>query len=138
MRSSAVASSGMRAAWAGVCAGSNESAGKHKSGGTTNGNHWLQAALTQSAWAASRKKKSYFRAQYHRIVRRRGRRRALVAVAHSLLVVIYHILSTGGCYQGLGADYFAKRDPNGHRQRYYVRQLKLMGYAVTLAALSAA
>ena len=120
------------ASWTGICPGSNESAGKRKSGKSTNGNHWLRAALTQSAWAASRKKNCYFRAQYHRIVRRRGKKRALVAVAHSLLVVIYHVLKTGKNYKELGEDFFDRLDA-GRIRRHHVRRLEKLGYAVTLA-----
>jgi len=76
--------------WAGVCPGNHESAGKRKSGKTTKGNRWLRSALSQSAWAASRKKNSYFQAQYRRLAGRRGKKRAIVAVAHSLLTIIYH------------------------------------------------
>ena len=96
------------ASWAGVCPGNNESAGKRKSGKTTKGNRWLRTALVQSAWAATRKKDSYFQAQYRRLAPRRGKKRAVVAVAHSLLVVIYHMLKTGSSYRELGGDYFDK------------------------------
>jgi transposase len=92
--------------WVGVCPGSNESGGKRKSGKTTKGNRWLRTALVQSAWAAPRKKDSYFAARYRRLAARRGKKRAIFAVAHSLLTVIYHILKTGSTYQDLGADYF--------------------------------
>jgi transposase len=126
------------ASWAGICPGNNESAGKKKSGKTTKGSRWLRAALTQAAWAASHKKGSYFQAQYRRLAGRRGKKRAIIAVAHSLLVVIHRILSTGEVYSDLGADYFAKHDPSNRRKRYLVRQLETMGYAVTLVAQSAA
>jgi len=121
------------ASWAGVCPGSNESAGKRKSGRTTKGNRWLRAALSQAAWAASRTKQSYFRAQYRRLVGRRGKKRAIVAVGHSLLVVIYHVLLTGRPYQDLGVDYFDKLDA-ARIVRSHVRRLESLGYKVTLAA----
>lgn len=120
------------ASWAGVSPGSNESAGKRKGGKTTQGSRWLKSALVQSAWAASRTKDSYFRAQYHRLVGRRGKKRALMAVAHSLLVVIHHLLLTGDTYVGLGADYFDKLDADRIVRRH-VRRLEGLGYKVTLA-----
>lgn len=121
------------ASWAGMCPGSNESAGKRKSGKTTKGSRWLRAALVQSAWAASHTKRSYFRAQFHRLAGRRGRKRALVAVAHSLLVVIYHILLTGRAYSDLGIGYFDKLDSQ-RIVKSHVRRLEALGYQVTLVA----
>jgi transposase len=123
--------------WAGMCPGNNESAGKRKSGKTTKGNRWLRQTLVQAAWAASRKKKSYFHAQYRRLVGRRGKKRALVAVGHSLLVVIYHVLKTGMPYQELGPDYFDRLDPK-RLTRYHVKRLEALGYQVTLAEAEAA
>jgi transposase len=120
-------------AWAGMCPGSNESAGKRKSGKTTKGSKWLRAALNQAAWAASRTKNSYFRAQFRRLVGRRGTKRALVAVGHSLLVVIYHVLRTGRSYQDLGVDYFDKLDSK-RIVRSHVRRLESLGYDVKLTA----
>jgi transposase len=97
--------------WAGICPGHNESAGKRRSGKTRHANRWLKAALTQSAWAASRKRDSYFKAQLSRIAVRRGRKRAIVAVAHSLLTVAYHLLRDGGAFEDLGGDYFDRVKP---------------------------
>jgi transposase len=77
------------ASWAGLCPGNNESAGKRRSGQTTKGSPYLRAALTQAAWAAAHTKETYLAAQYHRLIRRMGRNKALVAVAHSLLVIVY-------------------------------------------------
>ncbi|RQW90557.1 MAG: IS110 family transposase [Geobacter sp.] len=119
--------------WAGVCPGSNESAGKRKSGKTTKGNRWLRSALVQAAWAATRKKDSYFQAQYRRLAARRGKKRAILAVAHSLLVVIYHMLKTGSTYQDLGGDYFDKLNKN-RLVPYLVRRFKDLGFRVTLEA----
>lgn len=120
------------ASWAGMCPGSNQSGGKRKSGKTTKGSRWLRATLVQAAWAATHKKDSYFQAQYRRLVGRRGKKRALVAVGHSLLVVIYHVLLTGSSYQDLGADYFDKlhmdRIVNSH-----VRRLQSLGFDVALS-----
>jgi transposase len=125
------------AAWAGICPGSNESGGKRKSGKTNKGSRWLRAALVQAAWGASRTKKSYFRVQFRRLMGRRGTKRAIVAVAHSLLVVIYHILLTGREYQDLGAAYFDKLDAS-RIAKAHVRRLESLGYVVTLAPKDAA
>jgi transposase len=94
--------------WAGMCPGNNESAGKKRSGKTTKGSRWLRQALVQAAWAASHKKNSYFQAHAQNLMRRRGRKRGLVAVAHSLLLVIYHLyhlLKDGTEYRDLGRDF---------------------------------
>jgi transposase len=125
------------ASWAGMCPGSNESAGKRKSGKTTKGSRWLRASLVQSAWAASHTKYSYFRGQFHRLAGRRGRKRALVAVGHSLLVVIYNILLTGRTYSDLGVDYFDKLDSQ-RIVKSHVKRLERLGYKVTLAPLQSA
>lgn len=93
-------SSGRLASWAGLCPGNNESAGKHFSGRTRKGSKWLRSGLTQSAKAASRSKGTYFYAQYGRLKARRGHGRATIAVAHSILVVAYHILDRGRPYEG--------------------------------------
>jgi transposase len=90
-----------------------------------------------SSWAASRKKKSYFYAQYRRLVGRRGKKRALVAVGHSLLVVIYHVLKTGTPYVELGPNYFDRLDSK-RLTRYHVKRLQSLGYQVTLAEAEAA
>jgi transposase len=121
------------ASWAGVCPGNNESAGKRKSGRTTQGNRWLRTALVQSAWAATRKKDSYFQAQYRRLAARRGKKRAILAVAHSLLVVIYHMLKTGSTYKDLGGDYFDKLNAK-RLLPHLVKRIKDLGYQVTLEA----
>jgi len=119
------------ASWSSVCPGSNESGGKRKSGKTTKGNRC--SALVQAAWAASRKKDSYFQAQYRRLAARRGKKRAILAVAHSLLVVIYHMLKTGSSYKDLGGDYFDKLNKN-RLVPYLVRRFKDLGFRVTLEA----
>jgi transposase len=94
------------ASWAGVAPGNNESAGKRLSGRTTKGNQALVAALTQAAWAASHTKNTYLSAQYRRIAARRGRKKAIVAVAHSILVIAYHLVKNEETYRELGGDYF--------------------------------
>jgi transposase len=119
--------------WAGVCPGNHESAGKRQRGTTTQGNKWLRAALVQAAWSATRKKDSYFQAQYRRLAARRGKKRAILAVAHSLLVVIYHMLKTGSTYKDLGSDYFDKLNKN-RLVPYMVRRFKDLGFKVTLEA----
>jgi len=80
------------ASWAGVCPGNCQSAGQRKSGKTTDGNPYLKAVLSQMAWIVSRMKDNYLSAFYHRIARRQGKKRAIVAVAHKILVIIYHML----------------------------------------------
>ena len=121
------------ASWAGVCPGNNESAGKRKSGRTTHGNRWVRTALVQSAWAATRKKDSYFAAQYRRLAARRGKKRAIFAVAHSLLTVIYHMLKTGSTYKDLGGDYFDKLNSK-RLLPHLVKRIKDLGYQVTIEA----
>lgn len=130
-------SAGHLCSWAGICPGSNESAGKRKSGKTTKGSKWLRSTLAQSAWAASKKKNSYFRAQYGRLVGRRGKKRAVIAVAHSLLTVIYYVLRDHVDYKDLGHDYFDKLNAN-RLVPYLVNRLKNMGYEVNLAPLESA
>ncbi len=119
------------AAWCGVAPGNNESAGKRRSGKVRPGNKWLRSMLIQAARAAVRKKGCYFGAQYGRLVGRKGDKRAIVAVAHSLVVVIYHLLERGTEYEDLGADYFTKRRPAALAQRL-ARQIEKLGYKVTL------
>jgi transposase len=92
------ASAAHLASWVGICPGNNESAGKRKSGRTTKGNKWLRVVLVQCAWAASRSKGTHLRQLYGRLVGRRGKKRALVAVAHRLLVIIYNVLKKGQLY----------------------------------------
>jgi transposase len=119
------------ASWAGLCPGNDESAGKRRSGKARHANRWLKAALTQSAWAASRKRDSYFKAQQSRLAARRGRKRAIVAVAHSLLTVAYHLLRDGVAFEDLGGDYFDRVRPE-RQARSLVNRLQKLGYKVTL------
>jgi transposase len=119
--------------WAGVSPGNNESAGKRKSGRTGHGNPWLRSALVEAAWAAARTKGSYLSAQYHRLAARRGAKRAILAVAHSILVIIYHLLRDGTTYQDLGSTYFDQRNAQAVLRRS-VRRLEGLGYRVTLEA----
>jgi transposase len=124
---------GHLSSWAKVCPGNNESAGKRKSGTTGQGNPWLRSTLVEAAWAAVRTKGSYLAAQYHRLAARRGAKRAILAVAHSILVIIYHLLRDGTTYQDLGGNYFDQRDPQAVLRRS-VRRLQGLGYKVTLEA----
>ncbi len=117
--------------WTGICPGNEESAGKRKRSKTTKGNRWLRRALTQAAWAATHTHDTYLQAQYHRLAGRRGKKRALVAVAHTLLVIIYHIIKYRVDYQDLGPEYFLRLEPQ--RQKHYlVKRLEQLGYEVQL------
>jgi len=117
--------------WAGMSPGNEESAGKRRTGRTTKGNRWLRAALVQSAWAASRTKNSYLSAQYRRLAGRRGKKRALVAVAHSMLVILYHMLKDHRPYSDLGRDFFDRAN-HDRLIRYYARRLQELGRTVIL------
>lgn len=123
--------------WTGICPGNRQSAGKRGSGKTNKGNRWLRRAMTQSAWAATHTKDSYFRAQYKRLVGRRGKKRAIVAVAHGLLVTIYHILKYHTEYVDLGADYFEHLHEE-RRLRRHISALVALGYTITPPQLKAA
>jgi transposase len=125
------------ASWVGVCPGSHESAGKRRRVGTTGGNQWLRRALIESARAAARTKRSYFGAQYRQIARRRGPNKAAVAVAHSLIELVWHLLSTGEVYNDLGEDYFTNRQDPERRARRLVAQLEELGFTVALQAAPA-
>lgn len=128
---------GHLASWAGLCPGNHESAGKRKTGRTTKGDRWLRTILVQAAWAASRSKGTYLQAQYHQLARRRGRKRALVAVAHTLLGIIYHMLRDGTTYVELGPDHLDRQDPE-RLTRQLVKRLERLGHKVTLEAKPAA
>jgi transposase len=119
------------ASWTGICPGNNESAGKRRSGRTNKGNRWLRRALSQAAWAAARSKQSYFSMQFKRLAARRGKKRAIVAIAHAMLVTIYHMLKEHTPYLDLGINHFETL--NGEkRKKSYIRRLEAMGYKVTL------
>lgn len=126
---------GHLASWAGVCPGNHVSAGRRTSSQTTKGNSYLGAILVQAAWAASHTKKTYLSAQYHRFAKRMGRKKALVAVAHSLLVMIYHMLSRHEPQRELGGDYFDRRNVE-QQQRRLIRRLESLGLKVTVEPLS--
>jgi transposase len=122
------------ASWAGRCPGNHESAGKRRSGKTPSANRHLDAVLTEMAHAAVRTKNSYFKAQYHRLAGRRGKKRAIGAVKHSLLVIVYYMLRDNKPYKDLGADYFDKLNPQ-QRIRYHVKRLKDLGQQVELSPM---
>lgn len=122
------------ASWTGVCPGSYESAGNRRHVSTTAGNQWLRRALIESARAAARTKGSYFGAQYRQIARRRGPNKAAVAVAHSLIELVWHLLSTGEVFNDLGDDYFKTRQDPERQARRLLAQLEDLGYTVTVTA----
>ncbi len=119
------------ASWAGLCPGSYESAGKRKSGKTRKGSAWLRRCLCQAAWAVSTKKNNYLSALYRRLAARRGKKRAIIAVAHALLQIAYDILRDGKWYRELGADYFDQLHPS-RVKRYLVKRLERLGFQVSL------
>lgn len=124
-------SAGHLASWAGLCPGNNESAGKHKSGKTRKGDRWLRAALTEAALSATRTSKSAFAARYRRVMRHRGHKKAVIAVAHAILVTAYHLLARRTAYQDLGPDYYDRRHTERVRQRA-IQTLEHQGYRVIL------
>jgi len=119
------------ASWAALCPGNNESAGKRLSGKTRKGNVWLRRTMCEVAWAASHTKDTYFAAQFRRIASRRGNKRALMAVAHSILVTAYHMLKHKRHYTELGADFFDVINRDKVRDRL-VQRLSKLGFDVTL------
>ncbi|MDP8921636.1 MAG: transposase [Chloroflexota bacterium] len=123
--------------WAALCPGNHESAGKRRHGRLRHGNRWLRSVLLQAAWAAIKVKDGYFGAQFRRIAKRRGDKRAAIAVAHSILTVIYHVLTRGVPYEDLGADYFDRRSPE-QQARYHARRLAELGFDITLEPIAAA
>jgi transposase len=127
---------GHLASWAGRCPGNNRTGGKRRSGRPTKGNRWLGEVLTECAWAAARSRDTYLAAQYWRLARRIGKKKAAMAVGHSILVIAWYLLANDCDYQDLGGDYFVRRDADRARQRA-VAQLQALGYRVTLEPLAA-
>ena len=119
------------ASWVGLCPGNHESAGQQRTGRTRKGNPWLRTALVEAAQAAARVKHSYLGAQFRRLAARRGVKRALVAVAHSLLAIIYALLTRQSTYTDLGPAYFDERDRH-HTSQRLVARLERLGYRVNL------
>lgn len=123
------------ASWAGMCPGNHESAGKRRSGRARKGDAALRVALCEAAWAAARSKDTYLSAQFRRFCRRFGKKgegKAIFAVAHTMLVIAWHLLANETDYVELGADYFARRDDAKTREGYLIRQLQALGHKVTL------
>jgi transposase len=126
------------AAWAGLAPGNHQSGGKRYSGRTRHGNQVLKSTLVQAAWSAVRTKDTFLKARYHRLAARRGKKRAIVATAHSMLVSVWHMLSRRQPYQELGGDYFDQRKKEV-KVGYLIRRLeKLTGASVTLEIQPAA
>ncbi|MES0404254.1 MAG: IS110 family transposase [Hyphomicrobium sp.] len=124
-------SDGHLISWAGICPRNDESAGKRRSNRLRKGAPWLKTTLVQCAWAAVRKKDSYLQAQFHRIKSRRGPKKAIMAVAASILTAIYHMLKDGTLYQDLGANHFQSRS-KGQQTKRLVKRLADLGYEVAL------
>ncbi len=119
------------ASWAGLCPGNNESAGKRLSGKARNGNVWLRRNLCQAAWAASHTKNTYLSAQFRRLASRKGKKRAIVAVGHTILVIVYHMLKNQQPYRDLGSDYFDRR--NSEQLKWsLIRRLEGLGLQVSV------
>jgi transposase len=125
------------ASWACLCPGNNISANKRRSGKTRKGQKWLTTALVEAAWATSHTKDTYLAAQFHRLRSRRGAKRAAVAVAHSIITIVYHLLNQPqATFQELGGDFFIKRN-KVQQQSWAVRTLETLGFQVSLAPMTA-
>jgi transposase len=121
---------GHLASWAGLAPGNNESGGKRRGGKTRKGSPWLRAALVEAANGAGRKNGTYVQAQYRQLTRRKGRKRAAVAVAHTTIVIAYHVIKEQRPYSDLGADYLDRRRSEA-MERYMVKQLRARGYTIS-------
>lgn len=119
------------ASWAGLCPGNNESAGKRKSNRTRKGNRWLRRALCQSAWAVAHSKRNYLTAVFYRRAGRHGLRKAVVATAHQLLIIVYHMLRDKQPYRDLGADYFDRLNPE-RTKRKLIRRIERLGFDIVV------
>ncbi len=124
------------AKWAGLCPGNRTSGGKRLGGKPAGGDTWLKAALGEAAWAVARSRGNYLSAQFHRICKRRGKYKAIVAVAHSILVIAYSVLKNKRPYTDLGADYFDTLD-KARIERHHVNRLRALGYEVELKPAAA-
>ncbi|MFC9911063.1 IS110 family transposase [Streptomyces sp. NPDC127197] len=131
------ASAAHLASWAGMCPGNHESAGKHTSGKSRPGDPWLKNALGLAATAAARSKDTCLASRYKRIAVRRGKKRALVALGHTILTSIWHMLTNDAEYHDLGADYFLQRTGRARQTRRLVSQLNMLGYQVSLQSADA-
>jgi transposase len=123
--------------WSKICPGLDQSGGKRKNASTGKGNRWLRAILGEMAWAAARTRETYFRSQFASLMRRRGKKRAVIAVAHSLLTVTYHMLATGQRYKELGVHWLDLRDPERVKKQCVMR-LRDIGYRATLEPIEPA
>ena len=120
------------ASWAGMCPGNNITGGKRRSGKTNPGNRWLGEILNECAWAAAHSRNTYLAAQFWRLSRRIGKKKAAVAVGHSILVITWHLLSNQVDYQDLGGDWFNNDRDQNRRKNSLVKQLQALGYSVSL------
>ncbi len=125
------------ASWAGVCPGNNLTGGKRRSGKTNPGNAWLRDVLVECAWAAARSRNTYLSAQFWRLARRIGNKKAALAVAHSILAICWHLLADNCDYNDLGGDWFTRRATTQPRPDHLVQQLQALGYQVTLKRVAA-
>jgi len=125
------------ASWAGMCPGNNESAGKRRNGKTRKGSRWLRQALIEAAHGAARTRNKYLKAHYHRVAAHRGKKKALVAVGHSILIISYHLLTRRQNYSDLGANYFDQRDRTAVQKRC-VKRLEKLGFKVDLQTIPVA
>lgn len=128
---------GQLASWAGVCPGHHESAGRAKSSKTRPGNRWLKGALGVAALSIARHPGTFLNAKYRRLAKTRGKAKAVVAIEHALLVLVWNLLTTGAFYQEPGPDYYTRRDPQ-RAKNHAIHQLQALGYDVTLAPRGAA
>jgi transposase len=129
------ATAGHLASWAGMCPGNHESGGKRRSGRARKGNRALRAALCEAAWSASRGKTGYLPAQYRHLLRTfgsKGQTRAVFAVGHSILIIVWHLLANDCDYHDLGPDHFTRHNDPEARKRYLIRQLEALGQKVTI------
>ncbi len=122
--------------WAGMCPGNQESAGKRQSGKTYKGSPWLRAALVDAGQAAGRTRNTYLGAQYRRLVPRLGKKKATVAVGHTILIIAYHLLTDNTTYRDLGVSHYDQRNRQAVERRL-VRRLEGLGYQVKLEPLAA-
>lgn len=127
---------GHLASWAGMCPGNNITGGKRRSGVTTKGDKWLREILDQCAIAASHQRDTYLAAQFWRLTRRIGRKKAAIAVGHSILVICWNLLSNNCDYHDLGGDWFVRRTDTDKQRDHLIRQLQHLGYGVALTKVA--
>ncbi len=127
-----VPTAGHLASWAGRCPGNNASGGKRRSGKPTKGNRWPGEVLAECARAAARSRDTYLAAHFWRLARRIGKKKAVVAVGHSILVIAWHLLAGDCDYQDLGGDWFIRRNDTDRHKTHLIKQLQALGYSATL------